>query len=58
MKLDAEMEKMENEQKSGYLKELHGLGVDNTRYLVAKRPTFQAQNEVVVSPAQNINTKN
>ena len=53
--LEAEMDKLENNQKASYLKELCGLNVDNTRYLVAKRPIFQAEKEVVVSPAPNIN---
>ena len=53
--LEAEMDKLENNQKASYLKELCGLNVDNTRYLVAKRPIFQTEKEVVVSPAPNIN---
>lgn len=54
--LDAEMDKLENQQKSSFLKELRGLNVDNTRYLIAKQPQFCAENEIVVSPAQNISS--
>lgn len=53
--LDAEMERLENQQKANFLTELRDLDVDNTRYLVAKQPQFRAENEIVIAPAQNIN---
>ena len=49
-----EMEKVENEQKTAFLRKLQELGVDMTRYLVALRPEFVPEKEIVVGPAANV----
>lgn len=48
------LEKMENEQKAEFLRKLQELGVDMTRYLVALRPEFVPEKEVIVGPAANV----
>ena len=53
--MKVEVEKMENEQKAAFLQQLQELGVDMTRYLVALRPEFVPEKEIVVGPAANIN---
>ena len=52
--MKVELEKMENEQKAAFLQQLQELGVDMTRYLVALRPEFVPEKEIVVGPAANI----
>lgn len=52
--MKVELEKMENEQKAAFLHRLEELGVDMTRYLVALRPEFVPEKEVVVGPAVNV----
>ena len=49
-----EIEKAEHEQKTAYLSKLQELGVDMTRYLVAMRPEFVPEKEVVVGPAASV----
>ena len=52
--MKVEVEKMENEQKAAYLQKLQELGVDMTRYLVALRPEFVPEKEIVVGPAAKV----
>lgn len=52
--MKVELEKMENEQKAAYLQKLQELGVDMTRYLVALRPEFVPEKEIVVGPAAKV----
>ena len=52
--MTVEMEKVENEQKTAFLRKLQELGVDMTRYLVALRPEFVPEKEIVVGPAANV----
>ena len=52
--MKVELEKMENEQKASYLQKLQELGVDMTRYLVALRPEFVPEKEIVVGPAAKV----
>ena len=52
--MKVELEKMENEQKAEFLRKLQELGVDMTRYLVALRPEFVPEKEVVVGPAAKV----
>ena len=52
--MTVEMEKLEHEQKAAFLRKLQELGVDMTRYLVALRPEFVPEKEIVVGPAANV----
>jgi hypothetical protein len=52
--MKVELEKMENEQKAAFLQKLQELGVDMTRYLVALRPEFVPEKEIVVGPAAKV----
>lgn len=52
--MEVELEKMENEQKAAFLRNLQELGVDMTRYLVALRPEFVPEKEIVVGPAARV----
>ena len=52
--MKVEVEKMENEQKAAFLQKLRELGVDMTRYLVALRPEFVPEKEIVVGPAAKV----
>ena len=52
--MEVELEKVENEQKTEFLHKLQELGVDMTRYLVALRPEFVPEKEVIVGPAARV----
>ena len=54
VEMKVELEKMENDQKAAFLQKLQELGVDMTRYLVALRPEFVPEKEIVVGPAANV----
>ena len=54
MNLEADLEKQHNKQKSEFLSQLRGLGVDTTTYLVALQPEFSADNELIVSPPKSV----
>ena len=44
------MEKIENEQKTYFLKQLESLGVDMTKYMLASQEDIVPEREIVVGP--------
>ncbi len=46
-----EMDKIENEQKTYFLKKLQSLGVDMTQYTLAIQEEIIPEKEIVVGPA-------
>ena len=51
VELEVEMDKLENEQKVFYLRQLQELGVDMTQYMLAIQEEFVPEKEIVVGPA-------
>lgn len=51
VELEVEMDKLENEQKTNFLKKLQEQGVDMTRYTLALQEEFVPEKEIIVGPA-------
>lgn len=51
VELEVEMDKLENEQKAFFLRQLEEQGVDMTKYVLAIQEDFVPEKEIVVGPA-------